>query len=101
MENKSKPILIPTDFSVITRYAVPLAANLAKKLDTNIVLVHIVKKSADILDATSKVLHEAESVSKEYGVKVSGIVREGSIFSAIGDVVKELNIRLVCMGTHG
>ncbi|GHT21802.1 universal stress protein UspA [Bacteroidia bacterium] len=101
MENKSKPILVPTDFSVVTQYALTLAAPLAKKLDTSIVLVHIVKKTADILDATSKVLHEAEAFSKEYGVKVSGIVREGTIFSAIGAAVKELNVSIVFMGTHG
>ncbi|MDR3094528.1 MAG: universal stress protein [Bacteroidales bacterium] len=101
MENQSKPILIPTDFSVVTRYAITLAAPLAKKLDTGIVLVHIVKKTADILDATSKVLHEAESFSKEYGVSVSGIVRKGSIFSTIGETVKELDVRFVLLGTHG
>ncbi|MDR2848349.1 MAG: universal stress protein [Bacteroidales bacterium] len=101
MENYSKPILIPADFSAVTQYAVTLAVTLAKKVDTHIVLVHIVKKTADILDATSKILHEAESFSQKYGVKVTGIVRKGSIFSTIGDTVKELDASIVFMGTHG
>ncbi|MDR1667032.1 MAG: universal stress protein [Bacteroidales bacterium] len=101
MENFSKPILIPTDFSVVVPYAVELAATMAKKINTKLVLLHIVKKSDEILDATAKVTLEAERFSTEYGMKVEGIVRKGSIFSTIGDTVKELDAYLVVMGTHG
>ncbi|MDR0714095.1 MAG: universal stress protein [Bacteroidales bacterium] len=101
MENLSKLILIPTDFSDVVPCAVELAANLAKKTNARLVLLHIVKKPADILDATAKVTLEAEHFSEEYGMKIEGIVRKGSIFSTIADTVKELDAFVVVMGTHG
>jgi len=101
MENLSKPILIPTDFTVIAQYAIELAVSFARLTNTGIVLVHIVKKAADIPEATAKVELEADKASKDFGVPVKGVVREGSIFSTIGETVTELDASLVLMGTHG
>jgi len=101
MENQSKPILIPTDLSVVAQYAIEWAVPFAKLSNTDIVLVHIVKKTDDILDATVKVEAEAEEASKNFGVPVTGIVREGTIFTTIGETVDELDASLVIMGTHG
>ena len=101
MENLSKPILIPTDFTVVAQYAIELAVPFVKLTRTTLVLVHIVKKTDEILDATAKVEAEADKASREYGIPVKGIVREGSIFSTIGETVTELDASLVLMGTHG
>jgi len=101
MENLSKPILIPTDFTVIAQYAIELAVPFARLTSSGIVLVHIVKKAVEIPDATAKVELEADKASRDYGVKVKGIVREGTIFTTIGETVTELDASLVLMGTHG
>ena len=101
MENQSKPILIPTDFTVVAQYAIELAAPFAKSNNTGIVLVHIVKKADEIPDATDKVELEANQAAKDFGVRVTGIVREGSIFSTIGETADELDASLIFMGTHG
>ncbi len=101
MENQSKPILIPTDFTVVAQYAIESAVKFAKLINTNIVLVHVVKKASEIAEATTKVETEAEIASKDFGIKVTGIVREGSIFSTIGETVAEIDAGLVVMGTHG
>ncbi|MDR1672470.1 MAG: universal stress protein [Bacteroidales bacterium] len=101
MENLSKPILIPTDFTVVAQYAVEAAARFARIVNAEIVLVHVAKKSSDIVDATAKVSVEAANFTKEYGVKVSGIVREGSIFITIGATVEEIGAGIVFLGTHG
>ena len=101
MENLSRPIVIPTDFTVIAQYAVESAVPFAKASNTGIVLLHIAKKSADIPDATVKVEEEAACAAQKYGVPVKGIVREGTIFTTIGETVAELDASLVLMGTHG
>ena len=101
MENQSKPILIPTDFTVVAQYAIEAAVPFARANHTSVVLVHIVKEASDISDAVTKVEQEAEKASKDYGVHVEGIVREGSIFTTIGETVTELDASLVVMGTHG
>jgi len=101
MENQSKPILIPTDFTVVAQYAIEMAAPFARLTNTEIVLVHIVKKLSEMQEATAKVELEADRASKDFGVPVKGIVREGSIFTTIGETVNELDASLVLMGTHG
>jgi len=101
MENHSKPILIPTDFTVVAQHALEMAVPFARLLNTSIVLVHIVKKASEIPDATVNVDQEADAASRKHGVQVQGIVREGSIFSTIGETVTELDACLVFMGTHG
>ena len=101
MENQSKPILIATDFTVVAQYAIEMAVPFAKSNNTGIVLVHIVKKASEIPDATAKVELEADKAARDHGVQVQGIVREGSIFSTIGETVTELDASLVFMGTHG
>ena len=101
MENHSKPILIPTDFTVVAQYAVEMAAPFARLNNTGIVLVHIVKKASEVSEATVKVKQEAEKFAKDYGIQVEGIVREGSIFTTIGETVTELDAGLLIMGTHG
>ena len=101
MENQSKPILIPTDFTVVAQYAIEAAVPFAKSLNANVVLVHIVKEASEFPEAITKVDIEAEKASKDFGIRVKGIVREGSIFSTIGETVSEFDAGLVLMGTHG
>ena len=101
MENRSRPILIATDFTVVAQYAIEMAVPFARVSHSEIVLVHIVKKASEIADATAKVELEADKAVREHGVRVQGIVREGSIFSTIGETVTELDASLVFMGTHG
>ena len=101
MENPSKPILIPTDLTVVAQYAIEMAIPFAKSNNNDIVLLNVVKKATEIPEATAKVVLEAEKVAREHGIKVSGIVREGTIFKTISKTVYELNASLVFMGTHG
>ncbi len=101
MENQSKPILIATDFTAVAQYAIESAVKFAKLTNTNIILVHVVKKAAEIPDATIQVEREANKASQDYGVSVTGIVREGTIFTTIGETVNEVDAGLLVMGTHG
>jgi len=101
MENRSKPILIATDFTVVAQYAIEMAVPFARLTNTDIVLVHIVKKASEIPEATARVELEADKAAREHNVRIRGIVREGSIFSTIGETVTELDASFVFMGTHG
>ena len=96
-----RPIVIPTDFTVVAQHAIESAIPIAKLSNTGIVLVHIVKKSTDIPAATEKMDAEVEAAIQKHGVPVQGTIREGTIFTTIGEVVSELDASLVIMGTHG
>ena len=96
-----KPILIPTDLSVIGQYAIEAAVPFAKLTNTGVILVHIVKEASKVPDATEKLNQEVEKTAREHGINVTGVVRVGSIFTTIGETVTELDAGLVLMGTHG
>ena len=101
MESTSNTLLIPYDFTEIADKAVAHAVALCGKMDTGIVLLHIVKKEALVSEQLALLQKIAEDIEKNKGVKVTPIVRDGTIFKTINKVVEELNCLLVVMGTHG
>jgi len=110
MAEKNPIILVPTDFSEAAQTAINHAASLAKSAGDEVRLVHIVnkdtksklKKAGESLDdLTAKMKSQVESIESNYSVKAGYNLREGSIFSTIGEVAEEIGARLLVMGTHG
>lgn len=101
MDSQMQNILVPTDFTPVAGYAIEHAVKFSKILHKDITLLHIIKKETDFQDAETQIRLLAEETAAKYKVKVNTLVREGSIFSAIGEVSNELNAELVVMGTHG
>jgi len=101
MAEKKQLILVPWDFSQIAEYALQHAVKFAKTIPADISFVHIIKKAKEAGAATNKLNVIAEETFKKYGVKPGVIVREGSIFKVINEVIEEVGAELVVMGTHG
>ena len=110
MADKNPIILVPTDFSEAANTAINHAATVAKQAGDEVRLVHIVnkdtksklKKAGESLDdLNAKMKSQVEEIANTYGVKSDYHLREGSIFSAIGEVAEEIGARLLVMGTHG
>ncbi|MDF1548661.1 MAG: universal stress protein [Bacteroidales bacterium] len=97
----NKPILVPWDFSQVADYALQHAIEYSKVTGDQIALVHVVKKQKEIQPAKIKLEETVKKTKNEYGVDLELIVREGSIFTSISDIVDEVNATLVIMGTHG
>lgn len=100
MEKKDK-ILVPWDFTPVAENALKHAINMANSVNNEIVLLHIVKKEKEIPSALEDLNKIAQLESKTSGIVINALVREGNIFTAIGDVAGEIGIMLVVMGTHG
>ena len=112
-----KKILVPTDFSQQADYALNVAAQLAKKHDSEIYLLHMLELPLNQVDAMGshsdlpeaiffmKLAHKRfdEVSKKEYleGVKVHEIVKFHQAFEGIIDTCKENDIDLIVMGSHG
>ncbi len=103
-------ILVPTDFSEVCANAASQAAEAAKLLNMKVVLLHIInsdtkaffKNENQTAGSLEEKLQEITSqLADKYQVTVEFMTREGSIFSEIGEVVKELGVSLVYLGTHG
>ncbi len=110
MAKPQKLILVPTDFSHVAECAINHAGMLAQKSKNSILLLHIITK--EIQSVISKKKEARATLEKKlelqamyyrskFNVTVDFLLKEGSIFNAIGSVASEVNASLIIMGTHG
>jgi len=100
MSEINKPIIVPWDFSEKAEFALQHAIVYSKLMDVDIALVHIVKKESEIEEAIQKI-NEKVATFKGLKNKIHPVVREGSIFTSITEIIEELDATLAIMGTHG
>lgn len=112
-----KKILIPTDFSEHAEYALKVAAQIAKKHNGEIILLHMLELPNQTGDAVSSghalpeimffknaALAKLESLMDSdflEGLKVSEIVQFELAFDGILKLIKKNDIDLIVMGSHG
>ena len=101
MENAMENIIVPYDFTERADCAVKHAALMARNMKAEVILLHIVKKEAQSAEAANKLDGVVAQIQNDENVKTSYIVREGTIFKTINEVVSEKESSLVVMGTHG
>lgn len=111
METVKNPIfLVPTDFSEVCTNAAHRAASLAKDFSYKVVLLHVIdkntigelKKEGKGPEWVDERLRElADTLTREYVIRVETISREGDIFNTIADVGEDLKASLIFLGTHG
>ncbi len=94
-------ILVPWDFTTVAEYALQHALKIAKQVNNEISLVHIVKKESEIRDATKKLNETAEQTFSDHQIRPKVLIKEGTIFTTIGETADEVHANLVIMGTHG
>jgi len=109
-ENMNNIVLVPTDFTPVGENAINQAAEAAKFLNYKVVLLHVIdsatktqlkKDNLEEASITEKLAQITEEIKSTYGIDAEGIAREGTIFSAISDVAKEIGANLLYLGTHG
>ena len=112
-----KKILVPTDFSKEAENALKVAAQLAKKHDCEIYLLHMLELPLQEVDALSthsalpeamffmKLAHQRfeEVMASEFldGIIVHETVKANNTFSFVIDTCHENNVDMIVMGSHG
>tara|TARA_R110002073_G_scaffold40547_5_gene114977 strand:+ start:84271 stop:85107 length:837 start_codon:yes stop_codon:yes gene_type:complete len=111
-----KKILVPTDFSKYSENALQVAANIAKQINAEILIFHMMGLSPSGLNtnssqsATEAIFHLkiAEKGFKDFlnkaylkGIKVKELVQNYTNFNELNNVALENNIDLIVMGSHG
>jgi len=99
--SQNNVILVPWDFTEVSGYALEHAKVVSKQSGNHIALIHIVKTEKEVEEAKVKLDALALENEKTTGIKTLSIVKEGSIFTTIGEVASEVEANLVIMGTHG
>jgi len=96
-----KKILVPTDFTKVSETALEHALLVAKTIEANIYVTHIVDNKKHIAEVRLKLDSIRERVLREHNFEIKTIARIGSIFEDIDKVAVELDASLIIMGTHG
>lgn len=103
-------ILVPTDFSEVCANAANQAAEAAALLGKKVTLLHIINSDTkaflksenfDPLSVNTKLDEIATDLRARHGVDVDTLTREGSIFTEIAEVAKDLKVNMIFLGTHG
>ncbi|MCB0373394.1 MAG: universal stress protein [Muricauda sp.] len=111
-----KKILVPVDFSEFSEYALEVAAQLAKKHEAGIIILHMIGLSDSVL-ANSEIAEEQEAryylkmakekikefTEKAYleEISVEAIIQNYKEFTEVNKVAHEQDCDLVVMGSHG
>jgi len=116
MKIEINKILVPTDFSETSNYAVEKACRLASKLGAKLYIIHVLESSPyklvpadenpkekvvyqkNIMDRLEKL---SKSISDQYHIEVNTLLGENKVVEVIEDAVKDNNIDLIVMGTSG
>ncbi|MGD1960937.1 MAG: universal stress protein [Fulvivirga sp.] len=116
-----KKILVPTDFSEHAVYAVDFAAQLTKKMEAELILLHVVEDSSVnsvrytgevelpdmqdrlfILKLIEKATADLQGAVQRYSeIPIKQEIRIGNPYHSIREIITEHNVDLVVMGTHG
>jgi nucleotide-binding universal stress UspA family protein len=112
-----KKILVPTDFSEHAKYALKVAAQIAKKNDGEIFLLHMLELPHEAGDAIGSghelpeimlfknaAINRLEDLMDDpslEGLKVSEIIQFELAFDGIMNISKKNNVDLIVMGSHG
>jgi nucleotide-binding universal stress UspA family protein len=119
-----KKILVPTDFSKPAQIAIDVAADVAKKSNGELILLHVVEEASGtsfkitgevdvsggwedkiftmkLIERSKKQMAKALEEIKATGVKVKQEMRLGTAFHGIRDIITEHKVDLVVMGSAG
>lgn len=94
-------ILVPTDFSSVADTAINHAVSIAKTMNGEIILLHIIDNDNQSDKYQSKLDNQVDAIIKRFNIPSVGKVVQGSIFEDINKVAEYEGARLIIMGTHG
>jgi nucleotide-binding universal stress UspA family protein len=103
-------VLIPTDFSEVCNNAVSHGVKLARFLGYKVCILHVINNESKAILKKKNVGPEYINLrlrdikkyySKKYEVEIYTQAIEGSIFTMINQVAKEIGANLMVLGTHG
>lgn len=94
-------ILVPCDFREDSQSALNYAAFLAKKDQAHIILLHLIKDSAEAEQSEKTMQVWLNRMHGLYTGEVSSLVEVGTVKDGIGEIAKRESCHLVVMPTHG
>jgi nucleotide-binding universal stress UspA family protein len=105
-QNLAYSFLVPIDFTEKSIHALHYAAEIVKKYDGMVHLLHVVDErmqptSEEIAATREKLAHYARDQQELLQVNIIPNTVTGNIFISIGETAKKLGVQLIIMGIHG
>ena len=97
----NKRILVPTDFTSVSENALGHAMLMAKTIDAEIHVIHIIDTKKTIAEARLKSDALKARYREEFNVELFTMIRIGNIFEDIDKAATEIDASMIIMGTHG
>jgi nucleotide-binding universal stress UspA family protein len=104
MKKDRNTILVTWDYTEVSEFALLHAMRIAKMVENNIRIIHIVdsitaKKNYNAVEEHFR--KTAEDLQIKYGLPLQTIILTGKIFAEISNYASESDANMVIMGTHG
>ena len=110
-----KKVLIPTDFSELSKRTVEEALPVVKKLGASVVFVHVLERLdhpddmtalfdegyAYLMDRSRALLNDLVVKAKQAGIEASAELKNGVPHMEIVELAQQKGVDLIIMGTHG
>ncbi|WP_323788606.1 universal stress protein [Psychroserpens sp.] len=111
-----KKIIIPVDFSQHSEYALEAAASIAKKHNSELIVMHMLELSESIFSSSSSDRNEETAfmlmvtnkkfesfLDKPYleGLSVTPMIKHHKVLKEVDEIASELKADLVVMGSRG
>lgn len=110
-----KDVLIPTDFSEVSDQVIEIALPLAKKLEANVVFLHVMERIDHPQDMTALfddgyeklvdraliLLNNLIVTAKQQGIEAQSELKEGIPYIEIIKFSEQMKADFIIMGTHG
>ncbi len=107
-------VLFATDFSKYSNEALPFALSIARKYGSKILALHVISPpplgnfppTIEMQEIAAQALREATEDMKGLEPRMTGVshemlVRRGDVWEEVSQIVKNRNIGLIVVGTHG
>ncbi len=104
-----KNILFPTDFSERSAAALPYAAVIARRYGAKVYLAHVVAEPlvpTPAIPAPRRMMAQQEMAILDRsdllnGIPYEAVVEQGEVWEVLADLIRQREIDLIVLGTHG
>ena len=100
MERSKKNILVPTDFSKVSDYALQHAVRVSEVVGEAITLLHVVSSKTEVEEVGERINKVVAQIEQKYSIKPNAIVAIGDIPAEIARVSEEIRASRVIMGSE-
>ncbi|MBN1115889.1 MAG: universal stress protein [Bacteroidales bacterium] len=97
MASENRKILVPYDYTELSEYAVKYAVLIAKIVETELVLLHVIDELNEEAEHHKRLEEVAKAITAKYGVKVEVKIRAGVVHKVIKVVAETLDAFIVIM----